>query len=148
MLIFKALIRAFFIGTAILLIVSPTLAFAEDYIQLNANVLLDLVNKHREELNLSPFQKDEKICQIAKSRAPELHNEIFVNGPMHKGLRALSLPYRAIENIIYIKSEQEALNWWLNSYVHKKTIEGNYKYSCLSCLGQACSEIFTNFVPK
>ena len=148
MLISKALIRAFFIGTAVLLIASPSIVLAEDYIQLNASLLFDLVNKHRLELNLLPFQKDERICQIAESRTPQLYDEIFAQGTMHKGFYERNLSYWATENMIYMRNEKEALDWWLNSYIHRQAIESNHPYSCIACTEQACSAIFTSFLPK
>lgn len=115
---------------------------------LSADVLFDLVNTYRQKLNLPAFIKDESLCSITTSRAPEVYNEIFVQGPMHKGFYSKNLPYFATENIIYMRNEESALNWWLNSPIHKNAVLGKYTYSCIACSGQSCSEIFTNFEPK
>ena len=117
---------------------------------LNAEVLFNLVNNYRLQLGLVPFTKDASICEIANSRAPELYNEIFGNSYMHAGFRerAKSLNYWATENIIYQNTENGALNWWLNSPIHKSAIVGDYKYSCTACSGKSCCQIFTSFVPK
>lgn len=115
---------------------------------LDSNLLFDLINSHRSQLNLPPFQKEDRICQIAEGRAPQLEHEIFGGGGMHSGFRALNLPYWATENMIHQPNEQAALNWWLNSPIHRRAIEGDYTYSCGACQGNNCAQIFTNFTPK
>ena len=117
---------------------------------LNADVLFNLVNNYRIQLSLEPLTKDSTLCDLANSRAPELYNEIFGSSYMHAGFRerAKSLNYWATENMIYQNSENGALNWWLNSPIHKSAIVGDYKYSCTACSGKSCCQIFTSFVPK
>lgn len=117
---------------------------------LNAEVLFNLVNSYRVQVGLEPFSKDTTICEIANSRAPELYNEIFGTSYMHAGFRerANSLNYWATENMIYQNTEQQALNWWLNSPIHRSAILGDYKYSCTACSGKSCCQIFTSFAPK
>lgn len=114
---------------------------------LNADVLFNMVNDYRKSLNLPAFEKDDKSCNLAASRAPEVGAEI-ANGNMHQGLRDRNLPYWNTENIITMRTEREAFNWWINDYIHKKAIEGDYKYSCLACSGDSCAEEFTNYQPK
>lgn len=116
--------------------------------QLNADVLFSMVNDVRVQNGLAPFEKDQTICDIVASRAPELYNEIFVNYNMHAGFYNRNLPYWATENMIYQNTEQQALNWWLNSSVHRSAIFGDYKFSCCACQGKACAQIFTNYLPK
>jgi len=115
---------------------------------LNADVLFNLVNATRAQYGLAPFQKDERICTVAISRAPELDNEIWVSRTMHAGFYARNLPYWATENIISMHSEQEAVTWWLNSPVHRAALLGNYTHACTACSGGSCGMIFTNFEPK
>lgn len=115
---------------------------------LNAESLFNMVNTYRAQRGLPPFEKDERICAIAVSRAPELDGEIWVTRTMHAGFYARNLPYWATENIISTQTEQEALNWWLNSPVHRAALLGNYKYACLACQGRSCGMVFTNFEPK
>lgn len=114
---------------------------------LNADKLFGMVNAYRQSINLPAFQKDERSCSLAASRAPEINNEI-ATGTMHQGLKNRNLPYWNTENIISMNSEEAALNWWLNDYIHKKAIEGNFTYSCVACSGNACAEEFTNYQPK
>lgn len=114
---------------------------------LNADKIFELINNHRIKLNLPPFQKDEKVCKLAEERAPEVGAEI-AGGVMHQGLKNRNLPYWNNENIISIGSEQAAFNWWINDYIHKVAIEGDYIYSCVACSGQSCAQEFTDFQPK
>lgn len=114
---------------------------------LKAGVLFDLINQHRSKLGLPSFEKEDKICALAQSRAPQLEAE-FASGRLHSGFYNKHLPYRASENVIQMKTEEQALNWWLHSPVHRAAIEGDYQYSCISCSGSSCSEVFTSFSPK
>lgn len=114
---------------------------------LNADKIFELTNNHRVRLNLPPFQKDERICKLAEERALEVGSEI-AGGVMHQGLKNRNLPYWNNENIISIDSEEAAFNWWINDYIHKVAIEGNYTFSCVACSGQSCAQEFTNFQPK
>jgi len=115
---------------------------------LDIGVLFSLVNSARTSAGLPPFAQDERICSVAASRGPELYNEIMVNGNMHAGFYARNLPYWATENVIYQQTEQQAINWWMNSSVHRAAILGDYQYACGTCSGKACNMIFTNFSPK
>lgn len=115
---------------------------------LNADVLFNMVNDYRSSIGLAPFQKDARICDVAASRGPELDNEIYVTHTMHAGFYARNLPYWATENMISMQTEQQALDWWLHSPIHRAAIEGDYKYACTGCYGKSCDMIFTNFTPK
>ena len=95
-----------------------------------------------------PFEKDERICSVAASRGPELYNEIMVTHTMHAGFYARNLPYWATENVIYMRTEQEAFAWWMGSPIHRASILGEYTYACGVCVGHACNMIFTNFTAK
>lgn len=115
---------------------------------LSADALFAMVNQVRSASGLTPFMQDERICSVAASRGPELYNEIMVTGTMHAGFYARNLPYWATENVIYQQTEQQALNWWMGSSVHRSAILGDYQYACGTCIGKACNMIFTNFAPK
>jgi len=114
---------------------------------LNADTLFDMSNNYRASKGLPVFQKDDKTCQLASSRAPEINAEI-AEGRMHSGLKARNLPYWNSENIISYHSEEAAFNWWINDTIHREQIEGNYTYSCVACAGNACAQEFTNYQPK
>ena len=67
---------------------------------------------------------------------------------MHSGLKSRNLNYWNSENIISMRNETEAFNWWINDQIHKDAIESNNKYSCIACSGNSCAEEFTNYQPK
>ncbi len=117
--------------------------------ELNADTLLGLINEHRIKIGLSALEKEENLMQIARERAPELFDEIFVNGNMHAGFYSRNLPYRATENIIYNQSEAGAFRWWLNSSVHRAAIQSTeHTHTGIACSGKACAQIFTSFKPR
>jgi len=115
---------------------------------LNAEVLFNLVNATRSQYGLPAFQKSEQICSVANSRAPEVDGEIWVTHNMHAGFYGRNLPFWATENLISMGSEQAALNWWLNSPVHRGAVLGGWKYACVACAGRSCSMIFSNLEAK
>ncbi|HVZ58826.1 MAG TPA: CAP domain-containing protein [Patescibacteria group bacterium] len=115
---------------------------------LDADVIFNLVNTTRAQYGLPAFQKDDRICAIAQSRTSEINNEIWVTHTMHAGFYARNLPYRATENLISMQTEEQAVDWWMHSPVHRAALLGNWKYACVACSGNSCSMIFTNFEPK
>lgn len=115
---------------------------------LNSSVLFDLVNVARAQYGLPAFQKNDQVCQVASARAPEIDNEIWVTHNMHAGFFSRNLPYWATENLISMQNETAALNWWLNSPVHRAAVLGNWQYACVGCAGRSCSMIFSNLEPK
>jgi uncharacterized protein YkwD len=114
---------------------------------LSGDKLFSMSNAYRQSKGLAPFEKDERACTLAASRAPEINGEIAA-GTMHSGLRARALPYWNTENIISMNSEDAAFNWWVNDPIHHDAIVGSYKYSCVACSGNACAQEFTNFQAK
>jgi len=114
---------------------------------LNADTLFSMVNSYRESRGLPDFQKDDKTCSLAASRAPEIGSEV-TSGNMHSGLKSRNLNYWNSENIISMRNETEAFNWWVNDQIHKDAIESNNKYSCIACSENSCAEEFTNYQPK
>lgn len=114
---------------------------------LDADKIFSLVNNYRTSINLPAFQKDDRSCSLAASRAPEINHEIAISH-MHIGLKNRNLNYWNTENIISMNSEQAAFNWWMNDKIHHDAIVGNYKYSCVACYKNACAEEFTNFESK
>lgn len=118
---------------------------------LNSEILFNMVNEHRIRIGIPALIKDDSLMQLAIVRAPELFDEIFVNGNMHSGFyaRANSLGYYATENIIYNQSESGALNWWLNSPIHRAAIENaTHTHTGIACSGKTCAMIYTHFQAK
>ena len=114
---------------------------------LNADLLFDMSNNFRKERGLAPFVKDDRACALAVSRAPEIGAEIS-GGHMHSGLRARNLPYWNSENIISMRTEKAAFDWWVNDKIHHDQIVGDYKYSCVACHGNSCVQEFSNYIYK
>lgn len=108
----------------------------------DSNDIFNMVNGHRETLGLKPLEKDDTLCQIAQSRGPEIAGEV-ASGTIHQGIRSRNLQSQVIENMKYGGNDQEIVNWWLNSSIHRKSIEGDYKYSCVECFGEGCVQLFT-----
>ena len=127
----------------------PTQVGAEEKptYSLNPDVLFNIINNYRASIGLPSFQKDQAICDIARQRGPALDHEVET-GTVHAGFYALNLPYWATENVKYGGNEQEMFNWWMNSYIHRKAIEGDFTYSCGECYGKSCNQIFTNYQAK
>lgn len=115
---------------------------------LDAEVVFVMVNAHRAQLGLPPFQKSDDLAQIAQSRTPELQGEMYGGSGLHAGFRRKNLPYFATENIISQNTETDAINWWLNSSIHRRALEGNYEYASVACEGKNCAMIFSSFTPK
>lgn len=115
---------------------------------LNPERIFQLINAHREELHLPPFQKHDYLCKLANDRKPELYNEIFGTAYVHQGLYDRNLPYWITENMASYPTEEKIVSWWLNSTIHRRAIEGPYTYSCGACSGNSCTQLFTNFVSR
>ena len=126
---------------------SQTIASSANPGGLNADLLFSMSNAFRAQLGLPEFQKNEQVCSIAASRAPEISAEIY-GGYMHAGLQARNFPFWITENIISMQNEDAAFNWWVNDPPHRAALVGDYKYSCVACAGKACAQEFTNFAPK
>lgn len=115
---------------------------------LNADLILELINAHRAKIGKVPFQKEASLCSLAQTRSTELHDELFVKGGLHSGLYNRNLPYWVTENAKYGSNEAGTVQWWLNSQVHRRAIEGDSIYSCGACQDTQCSQLFTSFTPK
>ncbi len=114
---------------------------------LNADVLFSMSNNYRASKGLATQQTDARICSLAQARAPQIAAEIS-GGHMHSGKDSHGFPYRFTENIITMRSEAEAFNWWVNDYIHRVQIEESNTHSCVACSGNACTQLFTSFQPK
>lgn len=118
-----------------------------DGVTLDSNLIFDLINAHRASIGKSAFQKDDALCSLAATRSTELSGE-FANGTLHSGLYNRKLPYWITENAKWGSNEAGTVKWWLNSPIHRRAIEGDYTYSCGSCQGSKCAQLFTSYTPK
>jgi uncharacterized protein YkwD len=126
----------------------PSATVADAAPGLDPETIFAMVNAHRTQRGLPPFQKSGDLTQIAESRTPELQGEMYGGGGMHAGFYNRHLPYWATENMISQNTETDAVNWWLNSSVHRSAIEGNYTHASVACEGKNCAMIFSSFAPK
>ena len=111
--------------------------------EVDENKLWSLIQDWRVRNNQKPYIKDQRLCEIAKDRADD---------PLdyHKGFleKYSNYPYKIQEIDIYnAESPIESLQGWLNSPPHRKALEYNWQYSCVACIKQTCSQIFSNFQP-
>lgn len=115
---------------------------------LNPDILFVMINNHRQSIGKPPFEKDGQLCSLAVSRGPELYDEIFKNHNVHAGLNNRNLPYWITENMAHYDTEEKVFSWWMNSGLHRRAIEGDFKYSCGECYGNSCAQLFTSYTPK
>lgn len=115
---------------------------------LSADLIFELVNRHRAAINLFQLEHEPRVCAVAEARRESLYSEINITHTMHSGFYAMNLPYWATENMIYMQNEEQSVAWWLASPIHRSAVDGNYKYACGVCQGRACNMVFTNFDPK
>lgn len=114
---------------------------------LDSNLILSIINSHRASIGKPAFSTDPNLCSLAQARSIELAGE-FANGTLHSGLYNRNLPYWITEDTKWGSNEAGTVQWWLNSPVHRKAIEGDYAYSCGACQGSACAQLFTSYTPK
>jgi uncharacterized protein YkwD len=121
--------------------------YASEGAVLDSDRIFDLINQYRQSRGLPVFEKDDKVCELAQIRSGELVVEV-ANGTIHSGLYGRNLPYWIWENAKVGSNEEGTVAWWLASALHHQSIVGDYKFSCVKCTGNACSELFTSFSPK
>lgn len=115
----------------------------------NSDAIFEMINAHRAKIGKAAFIKDSGLCSLAATRSLELHGELFEGkGYLHSGLYNRNLPYWITENAKYGSNETGTVQWWLNSPIHRRAIEGDYTYSCGACNGTQCSQLFTSYTPK
>lgn len=116
---------------------------------LDSNLILSMINTHRTAIGKPAFQQEGALCSLAQTRSIELQGELFEGiGYLHSGLYNRNLPYWITENAKYGSNEAGTVQWWLNSPIHRRAIEGDYTYSCGACSGTKCAQLFTSYSPK
>ncbi len=112
--------------------------------ELDAEKLFNLINQWRNSEGREIFTKDDRICELTNIRA----NDTPLDN--HKGfvelMKKSTLPSKMVfeENLAFDWSEQKMLDGWLTSASHAATLRKDYKYSCVSCKGNYCVQIFSN----
>lgn len=115
--------------------------------KLSDEKLWNLIQKWRADNNLPEYIKDERLCTIAKLRAPEQEGEL-ANAPhlnFRNRVREVVGEIRVSENATQGGTEQYALNSWLSSPPHKKALLADWKYSCVATHHSYAVQIFSNF---
>lgn len=115
---------------------------------LSADKLFEMINAHRLGKGLPAYEKESRLCELAQSRGPELHNEIYGSGYIHQGFRERNLPFWITENMISKETEEAAFAWWLNSSVHHAGIDSSKQFACGACVANSCVMLFTSWEPK
>jgi uncharacterized protein YkwD len=132
----------------------PTMApleneYAPPDATLNSDTIFELVNQYRASRGLPPFERDDKVCELAQIRSSEIIDEVGgKSGYLHSGLYNRNLPYWIFENAKYGSNEEGTVAWWLSSSIHHQSIVSDYKFSCVKCTGSYCSQLFTSYSPK
>jgi len=126
---------------------TPVQTFVAGPSTVNPDAIFELINSHRKSIGLPLFEKDDKVCALAAIRTTEITAELG-KGTLHSGLYNRNLPYWIFENAKAGTDEKDTVNWWLHSPIHRASIDGDYKYSCVACSGSYCSQLFTSFSPK
>lgn len=106
--------------------------------------LYSMVNTYRTSNGLPAFEKSERLCSIARERAPEIAGEV-ATGSVHAGFAARGYGYPvAVENAVGMGSVEANFNWWVNSGLHRGSILGpDLKYSCVECKDGNCVQLFS-----
>jgi uncharacterized protein YkwD len=108
-----------------------------------SEALFSKVNEYRTSNGLPAFERTERLCSIARERAPEIAGEV-ATGSIHSGFYARGYGYPDVENAVGMGSVDANFNWWVNSGLHRGSILGSdLKYSCLECSNGNCVQIFS-----
>ena len=120
---------------------------APETANLDSDKIFNTINQYRISSGLKAFEKEDSVCSLAQTRSAEIQGEIQKGG-LHSGLYNRNLPYWIWENAKVGTNEEATVAWWLASPLHHQSIVGDYKFSCVKCTGNSCSQLFTSFVPK
>jgi hypothetical protein len=106
--------------------------------------LFNKINEYRSSNGLPKFEKSERLCAIARERAPEVPGEV-ASGTVHSGFHRRGLGYPvAVENEVGYGNVDANFNWWINSSLHRASILGpGLHYSCLECTNGMCVQEFS-----
>lgn len=108
-----------------------------------SEALYSKVNDYRTSNGLPAFERSERLCAIARERAPEIAGEV-ATGSIHSGFYGRGYGYPDVENAVGMGSVDANFNWWVNSGLHRGSILGpDLKYSCLECSNGNCVQIFS-----
>lgn len=103
-------------------------------------LVLDLINKQREEEGLSKLKFDSRLMKLAKLKTDDMLEENYIShnsdkyGNVFNMLKVNSINYKmAGENIARNANETLAVQAWMNSTSHRENIlEERYEYTGIS----------------
>jgi uncharacterized protein YkwD len=86
---------------------------------------------------LSPYIKDDRLCEFADSRIYQLstdwsHDGFYADTEYVKDFAEYG------ENLARNDATKDVLNAWLNSAPHKELLRSDFKYGCLVCRNKFC----------
>lgn len=109
----------------------------------DSEALFNKINEYRASNGLPKLEVSERLCSIARERAPEVAGEV-ASGTVHAGYHKRGLGYPvAVENEVGYGNVDANFNWWINSSLHRASILGSHRYSCLQCSGGNCVQEFS-----
>lgn len=113
----------------------------------NGDVLFDKVNKWRIDNKLKPFTKTDRVCDSAKIRLYEIKSDFSHNGFISSRFCNSKTEGCIIgENLAKGNmTEDEILEAWLASPLHRENIEFNFVYSCIVTEGNFVVQHFGSF---
>lgn len=121
------------------LVKRPVLSSAPQNDSLSAEKLTALVNEWRVESGFKPYERNEALCRIANDRIKDAADN-------HSGFIKKYFNYSSVvsENMTIASTNESALASWLASPPHRKALEHDYKYSCISTSQVNATQIFSN----
>lgn len=113
-------------------------------VSLDEGVLWSLVQDWRVDQGLQTYTKDQRLCDLASARLPEI-KALFEHDGWKEHIAGMEY-VRIAENISRdYSSESNTLDGWLLSPTHKASLDYPYSYSCIKCDGTYCVQEFGNF---
>lgn len=112
---------------------------------ISADTLFESVNQWRAENKLTPFYKDEQLCNIAQIGLNQVKKE-WAQSSIGKITCPFCLGGFGI-NTAVLYSESDIIKSWLGSAETARNLRSSYNYSCAATDGVYVVQIFANFSP-
>lgn len=116
-------------------------------ILVDSQKLTILINAWRSSQSLPSYIQEDDLCTIAQDRVlndPPLDDHQNFYKKYGDYPSSLQENLTSVTEITSGSPENTALDNWLSSPPHKATLERPYKYSCVYCKDDYCSQIFSN----
>jgi len=115
---------------------------------LNSKIITGLINDYRVKNGLRPLIEDEKLCNLAKDRLPEIKRDQSHAGfELRVKNNSFGFTYdKLAENLISARGlEIEVFRAWVDSEEHRENILTPFQFTCLKCDLASCVQLFANF---